>query len=196
MRPNTIEQVNAGKPASFSWQVLVQGHKPKPGDLLRFLKIQAVLDYSELEPGLKASDAIRKAAADLKLASSYQARVRLTGPVPMNDDEFATIKENAALNAALTIAVVLFILWMALRWWRIIFAVFVSPVVGLSVTAALGTAAGRRAQPDIGVFRRAVRRPRCRFRAFSSASAIVPSGTKSMVCMKRCCTPAGAPARR
>ncbi len=56
----------------------------------------------------------------------------------MNDDEFATIKENAALNAALTIAVVLFILWLALRWGRIIFAVFVSLVVGLSVTAALG----------------------------------------------------------
>ena len=56
----------------------------------------------------------------------------------MNDDEFATIKENAALNAILTIAVVLFILWLALRWWRIIFAVFASLVVGLSVTAALG----------------------------------------------------------
>ena len=135
---NTLDEVNAGKPASFSWLTLVQGHASKAGDLLRFLKIQAVLDYSELEPGLKASDAIRKAAADLKLDSTYQARLRLTGPVPMNDDEFATIKENAALNAALTIAVVLFILWLALRWGRIIFAVFVSLVVGLSVTAALG----------------------------------------------------------
>ena len=28
--------------------------------------------------------------------------------------------ENAALNAAVTIAVVLLILWLALRWWRII----------------------------------------------------------------------------
>ena len=54
-----------------------------------------MLDYSELQPGLKATDAIRKAAIDLNLASTYQARVRLTGPVPMNDDEFATIKENA-----------------------------------------------------------------------------------------------------
>ena len=135
---NTVEQVNADKPASFSWLTLVSGHESKPSDLLRFLKITAVLDYSELEPGLKASNAIRAAAKELDLAAAYQARVRLTGPVPMNDDEFATIKENAALNAVLTIAVVLFILWMALRWWRIIFAVFVSLAVGLSVTAALG----------------------------------------------------------
>ena len=97
-----------------------------------------MLDYSELEPGIKASNAIRKAAADLNLASIYQARVRLTGPVPMNDDEFATIKDNAVLNAVLTIAVVLFILWMALRWGSIIFAVFLSLAVGLSITAALG----------------------------------------------------------
>jgi hopanoid biosynthesis associated RND transporter like protein HpnN len=135
---NTVDEVNANRLATFSWLTLVQGHEPKTSDLLRFLKIQAVLDYSELEPGLKASDAIRKAAADLKLDSTYQARLRLTGPVPMNDDEFATIKENAALNATLTIAVVLFILWMALRWWRIILAVFISLAIGLSVTAALG----------------------------------------------------------
>jgi uncharacterized protein len=134
----TLELVNANKPASFSWQVLVQGHEAQASDLLRFLQITAVLDYSELQPGLRASNGIRQAAADLDLASKYQANVRLTGPVPMNDDEFATIKENAALNAALTIAVVLFILWMALRWWRIIFAVFVSLAVGLSITAALG----------------------------------------------------------
>jgi hopanoid biosynthesis associated RND transporter like protein HpnN len=135
---NTLDQVNANKPATFSWQVLVQGHEAKSSDLIRFLKIRPVLDYSELQPGMKASNAIRQAAADLDLAGKYQARLRLTGPVPMNDDEFATIKENAALNALLTIAVVLFILWMALRYWQIIAAVFISLAVGLSVTAALG----------------------------------------------------------
>jgi uncharacterized protein len=135
---DTLDQVNANKPASFSWQALVQGQQPKSSDLMRFLKIQPVLDYSELQPGMKASNAIRQAATDLDFASKYQARLRLTGPVPMNDDQFATIKDNAALNAFLTIAVVLFIMWLALRWWQIILAVFISLAVGLSVTAALG----------------------------------------------------------
>jgi uncharacterized protein len=135
---NTLDQVNANRPASFSWHVLAQGREPKPNDLRRFLRIQAVLDFSALEPGMKASDAIRQAAADLNFASTYQARVRLTGPVAMADEEFATIKENAVLNAVVTIAVVLLILWLALRWIRIIFAVFISLVVGLAMTAALG----------------------------------------------------------
>jgi len=134
----TIEKVNAGQPATFSWRDLVQGRASTPSERRRFLNIQGVLDYSELEPGLRATDAIRKAAADLKFASDYQANLRLTGPVPMADEEFATIKENAGLNATITIAIVLFILWLALRWFRIIIAVFVCLVVGLAVTAALG----------------------------------------------------------
>jgi uncharacterized protein len=133
-----IEKVNAGQPASFSWHELVEGHAASTGDLQLFLNIQAVLNFSELEPGIKASDAIRKAAADADFAGKYQARLRLTGPVPMADEEFGTIKDHAALNASVTIAVVLFILWLALRWWRIIFAVFASLAVGLSITAALG----------------------------------------------------------
>ena len=135
---DAIEKVNAGQPAVFSWRDLVQGRAATPSERRKFLNIQAILDYSELEPGLKATDAIRKAAADLNFAGNYQATLRLTGPVPMADEEFATIKENAGLNATVTIAIVLFILWLALRWFRIIFAVFVSLVVGLAVTAALG----------------------------------------------------------
>ncbi len=135
---DAIEKVNAGQPASFSWHELVQGRPATLDEKLRFLQIQATLDYSELEPGEKATDFIRQAAGDLDIAGKYQARLRLTGPVPMADEEFASIKENAALNATVTIAIVLLILWLALRWARIILAVFLCLVVGLSITAAVG----------------------------------------------------------
>jgi len=135
---DTLDKINAGQPASFSWQDLAQGHASAPNELRRFLNVVAKLDYSELEAGEKASSAIRQAAVDLDFAAKYQARVRLTGPIPLADEEFATIKENAVLNGVVTIAIVLFILWMALRWLRIIFAVFVCLVVGLSLTAAVG----------------------------------------------------------
>jgi hopanoid biosynthesis associated RND transporter like protein HpnN len=138
MAADTIEKVNAGQPTNFSWYALVQGHPPTSGDLLRFLEIRAMLDYSELEPGRRATDAVRQAAADLDIAGKYQAQLRLTGPVPMADEEFSTIKENAELNATVTIAIVLFILWLALRWIRIILAVFVCVAVGLAMTAAVG----------------------------------------------------------
>ncbi|MGE3147292.1 MAG: MMPL family transporter [Pseudorhodoplanes sp.] len=135
---DSLDDVLAGRPASFSWQVLLSGKAAEPSDKRQILNVWAVLDFSELEPGRKPSEAIRQAAADLKLASDYQARVRLTGPVPIADEEFATVKEGAELNTTLTILAVLLILWFALRSPRIIAAVFISLFVGLAITAAVG----------------------------------------------------------
>ena len=64
--------------------------------------------------------------------------MRLTGPVAMADEEFATIKEGAVRNGVITVAIVLFILWLALRSGKLILAVFVNLFVGLAMTAALG----------------------------------------------------------
>jgi hopanoid biosynthesis associated RND transporter like protein HpnN len=134
----TLEDVLAGRPASFSWQELLQGKPPEPGDLRRFIQIRPVLDYAALEPGRHATDAIRRTAAELDLAAKYQARVRLTGTVPIQDEEFATLKEGAAQNAIGTLVVVLIILWLALKSPKIVLAVLVSIGVGLIMTAALG----------------------------------------------------------
>jgi hopanoid biosynthesis associated RND transporter like protein HpnN len=137
MLADTFEDVLSRKFASFSWHVLLNG-KAEARQLRRFIEVDPILDFSSLEPGGEATSVIRQAALDLNLASDYGARVRLTGPVPMADEEFATLKENALLNAVLTILAVLLILWLALRSARIILAVFLSLVVGLASTAALG----------------------------------------------------------
>ena len=134
----TIEDALAGRPASFSWQAMLSGETPGPTELRRFIETRPVLDFSELQPGEESSAAIRQAAADLQLAQKYQARVRLTGIVPMADEEFATVRQGAFVNAIGTIIVVLTILWLALKSTRIIVAVFINLFVGLALTAALG----------------------------------------------------------
>jgi hopanoid biosynthesis associated RND transporter like protein HpnN len=108
--------------------------------LRRFLEVKPVLDFGELQPGAEASDAIRETARQLGLTPEHGVRVRLTGSVPMADEEFGTVAEGLVLNTALTIAAVFFILWLALRSGRIIFAVIISLFVGLALTAALGLA--------------------------------------------------------
>jgi hopanoid biosynthesis associated RND transporter like protein HpnN len=138
MSADTVDGVLAGKPSHFSWRVLLSGHPPEAKELRHFIDVRPVLDYSALQPGLVASDAIRAAASDLKLGSVYGARVRLTGPVAMADDEFGTVQEGAVTNGIATIVVVLIILWLALKSGRIILSVFLNLVVGLTITAALG----------------------------------------------------------
>jgi hopanoid biosynthesis associated RND transporter like protein HpnN len=140
MFASTIEDAIAGRPASFSWRELAAGKPPSPSDLRRILEIRPVLDFTALEPGAAATKAIRQTVSDLKLDSEYHARVRLTGPIAIQDEEFGTLKENAELNAIVSLAFLVGILWLALRSAKIVGAVLISIMVGLSITAALGLA--------------------------------------------------------
>jgi hopanoid biosynthesis associated RND transporter like protein HpnN len=135
---DAVDEVLAGRPAVFSWQELLSGKPATTSELRRFIEVHPVLNYSALEAGKASSDAILRAAAELDLAAHDRARVRLTGPVPMGDQEFATVQQGAVSNVIGTIAVVLVILWLALKSARIISAVFINLFIGLSITAALG----------------------------------------------------------
>jgi hypothetical protein len=134
----TIEDVLAGRRANFSWHALLSGQPPQTRDLRRLIQVIPALDYAALEPGKVASDAIRQAAVNLHLADRFGASVRLTGPIPIADEEFATVQEGALVNGIGTLVIVLGILWLALRSPKIIGAVFINLFVGLAITAALG----------------------------------------------------------
>jgi hopanoid biosynthesis associated RND transporter like protein HpnN len=138
MASATIENILAGRPASFSWQSMLSGQDPGLSDLRQLIEVRPVLDFSALQPGQASSNAIRQAASDLRLDQKYQARVRLTGSVPMADEEFATVQQGALENAIATVIIVLLILWLALKSARLIVAVFINLAVGLALTAALG----------------------------------------------------------
>jgi hopanoid biosynthesis associated RND transporter like protein HpnN len=138
MAADTIEEGLAGKRTLFSWQELLTGEKPPASQLRHFIETEPVLDFSQLEPGRASSQAIRQAAADLHLAERFDARVRLTGSVPMGDEEFSTLQEGAWTNIMGTVIIVLMILWLALKSKRLIFAVFLNLFAGLAITAALG----------------------------------------------------------
>jgi hopanoid biosynthesis associated RND transporter like protein HpnN len=138
MIAQTVENVLNTGSATFSWRELVS---PKPltdSDRRAFIEFKPILDFNALEPGKAATDAIREAARELNLAADYGARVRLTGPVPIANEEFATVQDGAIVNGIGTVLVVLVILWMALHSPKIIFAVFVTLFIGLSITTAVG----------------------------------------------------------
>ncbi|MBN9594367.1 MAG: MMPL family transporter [Afipia sp.] len=135
---DTVEKVVADKPATFSWRELASDEPLTEADKRTLLLMRPVLDFKSLEPGGAAVDAIRKAAADANLAKDYGARVRLTGPVPIANDEFSTVQEGALVTHTGTVLIVLFILWCALKSSKIIGAVFVTLLIGLSVTTAVG----------------------------------------------------------
>jgi hopanoid biosynthesis associated RND transporter like protein HpnN len=134
----TLEDILNKGTATFSWRELVSDKPLTDADRRAFIEFKPKLDYSELEPGKSATDAIRQAATDLNFAGQYSARVRLTGPVPIANEEYSTVQDGAIINGVATVLIVLVILWMALHSSKIIFAVFVNLFIGLSLTTAVG----------------------------------------------------------
>jgi len=106
MVSDTLDEAIAGRFASFSWRAMLNGRPPKPDERRRFVEIRPVLDYAALMPGKAATDAIRQAASDLEFGTKYRATVRLTGPVAIADEEYATLEEGAYVNTTVTVVVV------------------------------------------------------------------------------------------
>ncbi len=134
---DTLDDVFAGRFASFSWRTLMGG--PEPADSRRgFIQIDPVLDTHSLQPGHAATAAIEQAAARTDIAGRFGATLRLTGTAPINDQQFSTLQRESKWTLLGTALAVLVILWLALRSGRIILAVALSLGAGFAVTAALG----------------------------------------------------------
>jgi len=134
-----------GRTDYMSWRALITGAPPRPEEIRRFIMTKPILDFNALMPGAEASAAIRKAASDLHLDPEHGVRVRLTGPVPLVDEEFGTLTDRVVLMTAAMMGGVLLTLWLALKSFRIIGAILVTLFSGLVITMALGLAA-------VGVF--------------------------------------------
>jgi uncharacterized protein len=139
-----FENALVGEPAHVSWEKLLSGGKseslegPAGPDRRRIVLIKPVLDFSALQPGQDAIALVRKTATSLNLDPAHGVKFRLTGQAALADDEFATISENMGTNLTITLVVVTFILFMALRSPKLIFAVLATLLAGLAITAGLG----------------------------------------------------------
>lgn len=138
---DAVQSVRDGHPQRLNWRSIIMGHAPTASDLRRLIIVQPVLDYSALAPGAEASSAVRDAARALDLTPEHGIRVRLTGAIAMSDEEFASVAEGAAVATALSIGLVVLLLYLALRSVRLIAAVLVTLAVGLVTTAAFAAAA-------------------------------------------------------
>ncbi len=136
----TLQRVLKGEPARLSWQSLLSNGETRVTDKLKFVMIQPVLDFNALEPGYEATRMIRETARDLKIDAAHGLRMRLTGPVAVADEEFATLSEDALLNNSIIVGAIVLFLWLALRSGPLVVAVIITTFAGLIVTAALGLA--------------------------------------------------------
>ncbi|MFC7553891.1 MMPL family transporter [Pseudoroseomonas wenyumeiae] len=64
--------------------------------------------------------------------------MRLTGPVPMADEEFGTLAESGEVMGGAMLLALVVMLWLAVRSARLVGAILLTTLIGLVITAGLG----------------------------------------------------------
>ncbi len=136
-----LSEAAAGRAQPLSWQRLLAGPAADLAGAYRFVLIKPHLDYGELQPGGAATQVVRDAAARLAFVQAGRARVRLTGSVALEDEEFATIAEGALAGLAGSIVLLGVLLWLAVRSWRLIAPVLLVLGLGLALTTGFASLA-------------------------------------------------------
>ncbi|WP_428541691.1 MMPL family transporter [Rhodopila sp.] len=131
----------ATNPTPLSWQNLMAGPVSSLAGRYRFVLAKPRPNYGALQPGAAATQAIRDAAAKLPFVRDGAARVRITGSVALDDDEFATVAQGAAVGLLGSLLLVTLWLFIAVRSWRLILPIVLTLLLGLDLTAAFAALA-------------------------------------------------------
>jgi len=130
-----------GRPYYLSWaEVLAEGDFHLDARR-RFLLVQPVLEFDELQPAKRSILAVRRIADELGFTPESGVTVRITGDVALSFEEMEVVRTQAAAAGIASLVLVAVILIIALRSIRMVLAILATLVVGLVFTAGFTAAA-------------------------------------------------------
>ena len=134
-----ISAQTAGKPDRLSWRNIISGNKTKRPT--RIIVIQPKTDFGSFQPGVEAIKRLREIGRELKLTHKFGARLRLTGSVPLAEEELESVVDGLGLAGLLSLTLVLVLLFWGLKSLRLVLATLVTLIFGLVWTAGFATLA-------------------------------------------------------
>jgi len=130
-----------GTAASIEWNTLFAELGRGDTSHRAFVLAQPKLDRTALQQAGNATEYIRKTVSELGLTGANGFRVRLTGSVPLSDEEFATVAEGTGVAGLMSVALVTVLLFLALESVKLVAAVLLTLVCGFLATAGWATLA-------------------------------------------------------
>ncbi|MBT3989055.1 MAG: MMPL family transporter [Rhodospirillaceae bacterium] len=129
------------QPTRLSWRNILAGENDDqpPERETRILVIQPKTDFGSLQPGQEAINSLRNIGQGLKLDENFQAKLRLTGSVPLADEELKSVENGLGLAGVLSLTLVILLLFWGLRSTRLVLATLITLLFGLVWTAGFAT---------------------------------------------------------
>jgi hypothetical protein len=138
---NGLVAASGGKPEPLSWQRLLGGGLSERAGPYRFVLVQPVQDYNNIQPGAAATDALRAIAAAVPDIRDGRASLQLTGQIALADQQFASLTQGIVLDSVVTLILIILWLVLAVRRVRYIVAILLTLVLGLFVTTGFAALA-------------------------------------------------------
>jgi hopanoid biosynthesis associated RND transporter like protein HpnN len=118
-----------------SWQALLQGRPSEPSERRRTIIVRPRANGAVLPAG-EAIDRIRELVSQLGLVKRNGVEVRLTGTTAIEHEELLTAVGGVRQAGLLALVMVIGILYLGLRSWRLMAASLASLIFGLIGTSA------------------------------------------------------------
>ncbi len=129
------------RPYHLSWaEVLAEGELDVDSRR-RFLFVQPVLEFDELQPAKRSILAVRRIANELGFTPESGVSVRITGDVALSFEEMEGLRTQAAAAGITSLVLVAIILLLGLRSIRMVLSTLATLLVGLVWTAGFTAAA-------------------------------------------------------
>lgn len=137
-----VKAAASGKASPFSWESLFTDGPPEAGSRAdrrrQILIVDPVLNFAAIAPAGPAVDLIRATAQEAGLTPDHGVRVRLTGELLMLQDELTSVEQSTGVANLVTTAIVILLLVVGLRSFRLVLGTLAALVVGLTLTTFLG----------------------------------------------------------
>jgi len=130
-----------GRHFDLSWAEVLAHRDFELDGRRRFLLVQPVLDFNDLQPAKRAIVEVRSVVRELGLEADEGVLVRITGDVALSYEEMETVREQAARAGILSFLTVGVILFLGLRSARLVLSALLTLLVGLVLTAGFTTVA-------------------------------------------------------
>ncbi len=130
---DVIQSLLDGRPQKISW---ADEFLPQEGQVYRIIIIQGHKDFSEDISTRRLIDEIRAMASSLGLSPENGVKVRLTGMVPLANDELESLQSGLSLAGGLSLSLLVVILGFGVRSLRIIVATLFTLITSILWTTA------------------------------------------------------------
>lgn len=138
---DVIIALHKNTPNKLPWKNFFSNQSPHSLKKMttRIIVIKPNTNFDTLEPGKSVINKLRNLGQTMRLEEKYNTRLRLTGSIPLANEELQSVVDGLGIAGILSLVLVAVLLFWALKSGRLVFAVIFTLCCGLVWTAGLAT---------------------------------------------------------